>query len=135
MQKREEKVKLRILVILLIPYYKAFHGNSSISSTNLGSLFFALNCFDYFSLNWAFCKPSLNSATINGNNNGNKYFTAEYFYSAPLFIVHIKLFTGPARISQKRFVSLEVHLSDGSSFSISLCLFYFLFKFFIISNL
>ena len=56
------------------------------------------------------------------SNNGIKYFTAECLVSAPLYKVSIKLFTGSARISQKRFFSSEVLLWDGRSFSISLCL-------------
>ena len=71
------------------------------------------------------------------SNNGVKYFTAECLFSAPLYKVSIKLFTGSVRISQIRFVSSHVHLWDGRSFSISLyfILFYFQFKFFIFSNL
>ena len=52
------------------------------------------------------------------NNNGIKYFTAEWLFSAPLYKVSIKLFTRSARISQKRFVSSEVHLWDVCFFSI-----------------
>ena len=49
----------------------------------------------------------------------------------------MKLFTRSARISQKKFVSWEVHLWDVHSFSISLCSiwFDFQFKFDIFSNL
>ena len=71
------------------------------------------------------------------SNNGIKYFTAECLFSTSLYKVSGKLFTRSARISQKRFVSLDVHLWDGRSCSISLCfvLFDFQFKFFIFSNL
>ena len=71
------------------------------------------------------------------SNNGIKYFTAECLFSAPLCKVSIKVFTRSARISQKRFVSWEVHLWDVRSFSVSLCFiwFDFQFKFFIFSKL
>ena len=95
----KSSVKKWIIVILLIPYYKALQGNASTSiSSSLVSFFFALKfffCFVFFELN-IFFKFS---------NNGIKYFTAECLFSAPFYKVSIKLFTRSAKISQKRFVS------------------------------
>ena len=62
------------------------------------------------------------------SNNGIKYFTAECLFSVPLSKVSITFFTGSAKISQERFVSSEVHLWDGRSFSIFFCLIWFDFS-------
>ena len=92
-----------------------------------GFFFFALKFFDFFYWTEYFFKFS---------NNGIKHFTAECFFSTPLYKVSIKLFTRSARISQKRFVSWEVHFWDVRSLFISLCLiwFDFQFNFYIFSN-
>ena len=86
------------------------------STTNLVSFFFALKFFDYFSLKWAFSKPSLNSAMMESKTACMGNFFVAHFSS-----FSIKLFTGAAKILQNRFVSSEVHLQDGYPFPISLC--------------
>ena len=107
----------------LIPYYKFFQVNVLTSSTNVVFFFFAVKFFDFFSLNWAFSKTPLNSAIMESNT-----LLLNAFFSAHHPKVSTKLFTGSARISQKIFVSSEIQLWDGRSFSISLC-FCFLFNF------
>ena len=57
----------------------------------------------------------------------SKTLRIDDFFNARFYSVSIKLFTGSDKISQKRFVSSEVHLGDGCFFSISL--FYFIFTF------
>ena len=93
---------------------------------------FFLFCFKVF---WFFFLE-LNIFFKFSNNDCIKYFTAECLFSAALYKVSIKLFTSSARISQKRFISWEVHFWDGRSFFISLCfiLLDFQFKFYIFSN-
>ena len=93
---------------------------------------FFLFCFNVF---WLFFFEL--NIFFKFNNNGNKYFTTECLFSAPLYKVPVKMFNRSARTSQKRFVSSEVHLWDARSFFISVCFiwFDFQFKLFIFSNL
>ena len=87
-------------VMLLIPYYKVRQENTSTSTNILVYFFF---CFEVF---WFFFFEL--NIFFKFNNNGIKYFTAECLFSA---------------ISQKRFVSSEVHLWDVRFFSILFVLF------------
>ena len=93
---------------------------------------FFLFCFNVF---WLFFFEL--NIFFKFNNNGIKYFTTECLFSAPLYKVPVKLFDRSAKISQKRFVSSEVHLWDARSFFISLCFIWldFQFQFFTFSNL
>ena len=85
-------------------------------------VFFFFFCCKVFWL--FFFELSIFQTYFNFSNNGIKYFPADCFFSAHLPIVSINLFTGSARISQKRFVLSEVQLWDGRSFFISLWVFY-----------
>ena len=69
------------------------------------------------------CIPKLKCQKKVRKNIIGDYFTAPCLFSTPLYKVSIKLFTRSARISQKRFVSSEVHLWDVCFFSILSVLF------------
>ena len=116
-QKREQKVNLR-------NYRYIF--DSILQGSSRKSLDFDQQCgffLFYFKVFWFFFFKLI--VFLKFSNNRIKYFTAECLFSAGLYKVSIKFFTRSARISQKRFVSWEVHLLDVRPFPISLCLIWF----------
>ena len=64
-----------IIIILLIPYNKAFQRNASTLTTNL--------FYGFFPLSWTFSKPSLNSAIMESNTSLLNAFLTRFSLKFP----------------------------------------------------